>query len=38
MDWLIDLIKPYNDSLASTIVLYSFVIFAGVYLQWFGKF
>lgn len=32
MDWLIDLIKPYNDSLASTIVLYSFVIFAGVYL------
>ncbi len=32
MDWLIDLIKPYNVSLASTILLYSFVIFAGIYL------
>ena len=32
MDWLIDLLKPYNESLASTIILYSFVIFAGIYL------
>ena len=32
MDWLIDLFKPFNDSLASTILLYSFVIFAGIYL------
>lgn len=32
MDWLIDLLKPYNTSLASTILLYSFVIFAGLYL------
>lgn len=32
MDWLIDLIRPFNDSLASTIVLYSFVIFTGIYL------
>lgn len=32
MDWLIDLIRPFNDSLASTIVLYSFVIFTGVFL------
>lgn len=30
MDWLIDLIRPFNDSLASTIVLYSFVIFTGI--------
>lgn len=32
MDWLIDLLKPYNESLAATIILYSFVIFAGIYL------
>ena len=32
MDWLIDLFKPFNDSLASTILLESFVIFAGIYL------
>ena len=32
MDWLIDLIRPYNDSMASTILLYSFVIFVGIYL------
>ena len=32
MDWFIDLLRPYNDSLASTVLLYSFVIFAGIYL------
>ncbi len=32
MDWLIDLVRPFNSSLASTILLYSFVIFAGIYL------
>lgn len=32
MDWLIDLIRPYNTSMAATILLYSFVIFAGIYL------
>lgn len=32
MDWLIDLLKPGNISLASTVLLYSFVIFAGIYL------
>ena len=32
MDWLLDLIKPHTVSLASTILLYSFVIFAGIYL------
>lgn len=32
MDWLIDLICPGQTSLASTIMLYSFVIFAGIYL------
>ena len=32
MDWLIDLLKPGTLSLASTILLYSFVIFAGIYL------
>lgn len=32
MDWLIDLLRPFNTSLASTILLYSFVIFAGIYL------
>lgn len=30
--WLIDLLSPHNLSLASTILLYSFVIFAGIYL------
>lgn len=32
MEWLIDLLRPHNLSLASTILLYSFVIFAGIYL------
>lgn len=32
MDWLIDLLSPKTVSLASTILLYSFVIFAGIYL------
>lgn len=32
MDWLIDLLRPHNLSMAGTIVLYSFVIFAGLYL------
>ncbi len=32
MDWLLDLIKPHTVSLASAILLYSFVIFAGIYL------
>ena len=32
MEWLIDLFKPGNVQLASTILLYSFVIFAGIYL------
>ncbi len=32
MDWIIDLLRPFNDSLANTILLYSFVIFAGIYL------
>lgn len=32
MDWLIDLLGPGNTNLASTLVLYSFVIAAGVYL------
>ncbi|MCM1111184.1 MAG: putative transporter [Clostridium sp.] len=34
MEWLTDLIGPHNVSLASTIVLYSFVIAAGI---WLGK-
>lgn len=32
MNWLIDLLSPGSVSLASTILLYSFVIFAGIYL------
>ncbi len=32
MDWLIELLKPGNISLPSTVLLYSFVIFAGIYL------
>lgn len=32
MDWLIELLKPGNMSLASTVLLYSFVIFAGIFL------
>lgn len=32
MEWMIDLLKPGSDTLASTILLYSFVIFAGIYL------
>lgn len=34
MDWLIELIKPGNTALAATIVLYSVVIFVGI---WLGK-
>lgn len=34
MDWLIELLKPGNISLASSVLLYSFVIFAGI---WLGK-
>ena len=32
MHWFIDLLKPGNLSLASTVLLYSFVIFAGILL------
>lgn len=32
MDWLYELIAPGNTSIASTLVLYSFVIAAGIYL------
>ena len=32
MDWLIELLSPGNDSLASAVMLYSFIIFAGIYL------
>ena len=32
MNWFIDLLSPGNLSLASTLLLYSFVIFAGIYL------
>lgn len=32
MDWLIDLLRPGNTSLASSVLLYSFVIFAGIFL------
>ena len=32
MEWLIELLSPNNLTLASTILLYSFVIFAGIYL------
>lgn len=32
MDWFINLLKPGDFSLANTILLYSFVIFAGIYL------
>lgn len=32
MDWLLTLLSPGEVSLASTILLYSFVIFAGIYL------
>lgn len=32
MDWLIELLKPGNESLAASILLYSFVIFTGIYL------
>ena len=34
MDWLIDLLRPGSTSLASTILLYSLVIFTGI---WLGK-
>lgn len=39
MDWLVDLLMPGNESIASTLVLYSFVIAAGIYigkLKFFG--
>ena len=32
MDWLLELLRPGNVSLAASILLYSFVIFAGIYL------
>ncbi|MDE6008077.1 MAG: putative transporter, partial [Muribaculaceae bacterium] len=32
MDWFFDLLSPGNMSLASTVLLYSFVIFAGIFL------
>ncbi len=32
MDWFIELLRPGNMSLASTVLLYSFVIFAGIFL------
>lgn len=32
MDWFIELLRPRNMSLASTVLLYSFVIFAGIFL------
>ncbi len=32
MNWLIELLTPGNESLAASILLYSFVIFAGIYL------
>lgn len=32
MEWIFDLLKPGADSLASSVLLYSFVIFAGIYL------
>ena len=32
MDWLIELLSPGNTSLASAVMLYSFIIFAGIYL------
>ncbi len=39
MDWILDLLMPGNESIASTLVLYSFVIAAGIYigkLKFFG--
>lgn len=32
MEWLIELLKPGNTSLAASVLLYSFVIFTGVYI------
>lgn len=32
MDWLIELLSPGNTSLAAAVMLYSFIIFAGIYL------
>ena len=32
MEWLIELLSPGNESLASAVMLYSFIIFAGIYL------
>lgn len=32
MEWLIELLSPGNDSLASSVILYSFIIFSGIYL------
>lgn len=32
MDWILDLLMPGNESIASTLVLYSFVIAAGIFI------
>ena len=32
MDWIIDLLMPGNETIASTLVLYSFVIAAGIFI------
>lgn len=32
MEWLVDLLRPGEQTLASSVLLYSFVIFAGIYL------
>ncbi len=32
MEWLIELLSPGNTSLASAVMLYSFIIFSGIYL------
>lgn len=34
MDWLINLLAPGSEALANSVLLYSFVIFAGI---WLGK-
>ena len=32
MDWIVNLLKPGSESIASTLILYSFVIAAGIYI------
>ncbi len=32
MEWILDLLMPGNETIASTLVLYSFVIAAGIYI------